>query len=147
MPGTVLHGSCVALGPPACDPPRGVLILGPSGAGKSTLALRLMALGASLVADDQVAISPDPDGPGLIARAPDTIRGLIEARGVGLLGATALAAAQLALVVDLGRDEAERLPPRRETVLLGRSLPLVLRVQHGHLDVAVLQWLRGGRVA
>ncbi|MDX5349528.1 MAG: serine kinase, partial [Paracoccaceae bacterium] len=32
---------------------RGLLILGPSGAGKSSLALRLIALGARLVADDR----------------------------------------------------------------------------------------------
>ena len=46
-----LHASCVAL-----DPGRAVLILGPSGAGKSRLALGLMALGAHLVADDQVEL-------------------------------------------------------------------------------------------
>lgn len=137
-----LHGSCVAL-----DPGRGVLILGPSGAGKSALALRLMALGAQLVADDQVELAPAPDGVGVMAAAPDTIRGMIEARGLGLLRAQTLPAARLALVVDLAREETERLPPQRETVLLGRSVPLVLRVQHGHLDVAVLQWLKGGRVA
>ena len=141
-----MHGSCVALGPPACDPPRGVLIVGPSGAGKSTLALQLMALGATLVADDRVVVAPDPNGPGLIARAPETIRGLIEARGVGLLAAETLDAAAIRLVVDLSQEETERLPPLRQTVLLGRSLPLVLRVQHGHLDVAVVQWLKGGRV-
>jgi len=106
-----------------------------------------MALGATLVADDRVVIAPDPNGPGLIATAPATIRGMIEARGVGLLRAETIDAAPICLVVDLSQEETERLPPLRQTVLLGRSLPLVLRVQHGHLDVAVLQWLKGGRVA
>lgn len=147
----ILHGSCVALGAPQSGPgvdlPRGVLILGPSGAGKSALALRLMALGATLVSDDRVEIAADPAGEGLVARAPAAIRGLIEARGLGLLGAETCDAARLVLVVDLGQEETERLPPLRQTVLLGRPVPLVLRVQHGHLDVAVLQWLKGGRVA
>ena len=73
MPGAVLHGSCVALAAPPGVLPRGVLILGPSGAGKSTLALRLMALGATLVADDRVEVSAAPEGAGLIARWVDKI--------------------------------------------------------------------------
>ncbi|MDD8021828.1 MAG: serine kinase [Paracoccaceae bacterium] len=139
-PVTNMHATAVAL-----DAQRGVLILGPSGAGKSLLALRLMALGARLVADDRVDLWTE-DG-AVWARAPERLQGVIEARGVGLLRAAALPAAQIVLVVDLARDETERLPPSREHDLLGMSLPLVLRVQHGHLDAAVLQWLKGGRVA
>ncbi|AOZ70305.1 serine kinase [Rhodobacter xanthinilyticus] len=135
-----LHASCVAL-----DPGRAVLILGPSGAGKSQLALGLMALGAHLVADDQVELRGA--GVALIASAPPAISGMIEARGVGLLGAEALPQAEVKLVVDLAQIETERLPPLRQTVLLDRCIPLVLRLQHGHLEVAILQWLKGGRVA
>ncbi|MBW0158590.1 HPr kinase/phosphorylase [Sedimentimonas flavescens] len=137
---SILHASCVAL-----DALNGVLILGPSGAGKSTLALQLMAYGAYLVADDRVALRTD--GPDVVASAPESISGLIEARGVGILRAQPLPSARIRLVVDLSRDETERLPPKRETNLLDRFLPLVLRVQHGHLDLAVLQWLKGGRHA
>ena len=72
----VLHASCVGLDGDA------VLILGKSGAGKSALALTLMAYGAQLVADDRVVLRP-VDGR-IIASAPDTIAGLIEARGVGI---------------------------------------------------------------
>lgn len=135
-----IHGTAVAL-----DATHGVLILGPSGAGKSLLALRLMALGAQLVADDRVDLWAE--GAEVWARAPEALNGMIEARGVGLLGAAVLPAARIVLVVDLGREEPERLPPQRKHDLLGRSVPLVLRVQHGHLDAAVLQWLKGGRVA
>ena len=126
---------------------RGLLIIlsSPSGAGKSTLALQLMAYGAHLVADDRVLLRAV--GPDVIASAPESIAGLIEARGVGILNAAALPSARIRLVVDLSRDETERLPPMRETNLLDRFLPLVLRLQHGHLDLAVLQWLKGGRHA
>jgi HPr kinase/phosphorylase len=47
----ILHASCIAL------EGRGLLILGPSGAGKSSLAIRMMALGASLVSDDRTLVS------------------------------------------------------------------------------------------
>ena len=134
------HATAVAL-----DPGCGVLILGPSGAGKSSLALRLMALGATLVADDRVDLRLG-DG-GLIASAPAALHGLIEARGAGILRATALEAARIALVVDLNERETERLPPMRHREILGVSLPLVLRQQDGHLEAAILQWLRGGRQA
>lgn len=138
--GANIHATAVAL-----DPVRGVLILGPSGAGKSSLALRLMALGATLVADDRVDLRLG-DG-GLIASAPAALHGLIEARGAGILRATALEAARIALVVDLNERETERLPPMRHREILGVSLPLVLRLQDGHLEAAILQWLRGGRQA
>lgn len=135
-----IHATVVAL-----DAARGVLITGPSGTGKSTLALRLMGLGAHLVADDRVDLWAADDE--LWARAPETLAGRIEVRGVGILSATPLASARIALVVDLARDETERLPPLRQETVMGVSLPLVLQLQHGHLDVAILQWLKGGRVA
>ncbi|WP_377386218.1 HPr kinase/phosphorylase [Rhodobacter lacus] len=133
-----MHATAVAL-----PPDRGVLILGPSGSGKSSLALRLMALGATLVADDRVQLSVEAGA--LIARCPAPIRGLIEARGAGILRAETLAAAQIVLAVDMGQDETARLPPEREITLLRQRLPLVLRLQHGHLEATILQWLKAGR--
>lgn len=137
---TNLHASVVAL-----DPERGVLIRGASGAGKSLLALRLMALGAHLVADDRVDLWLQ-DG-AVMAAPPPGIAGRIEARGVGLLKADPLSQSRISLIVDLDRQETERLPTYRKDSLLGVELPLVLRVQHDHLDVAILQWLKGGRWA
>lgn len=138
--GINIHATAVAL-----DAARGVLLLGPSGAGKSSLALRLMALGAQLVADDRVELSVE--GGALVARAPAALSGMIEARGAGILRATPLAQAQLVLAVDLACEETERLPPAREIAFLGVALPLVLRLQHGHLEAVLLQWLKGGRQA
>ncbi|MDP4031550.1 MAG: HPr kinase/phosphatase C-terminal domain-containing protein [Pseudorhodobacter sp.] len=136
---TTLHASCVALDG------KGLLILGPSGSGKSALALQLMALGAVLVADDYTELARCDAA--LIARCPTALRGLIEARGVGILRADTVESIPVVLVVDLGRRETERLPPKRQIILLGQSLDLVLRRKDSHFPFAVLQVLRAGRRA
>jgi HPr kinase/phosphorylase len=136
----LVHASCVALADG-----RGVLILGPSGSGKSALALRLIALGAMLVADDRTIVTARKDA--LHAACPDTLRGRIEARGVGILSAPALPFATLKLAVDLGRTETERLPRRHLLTLLGTPLELVLGSQSDHFPAAVLCYLRGRREA
>lgn len=135
----LVHASCVALAG------RGLLILGPSGSGKSTLALQLMGLGAALVADDQVALRRDGDQ--VLAEAPARLRGMIEARGVGLLRAEAVGPVPLALAVDLAVAEHDRLPSHRQITLLGWPIPLVLGHGAHHLSFALLQYLKGGRQA
>ncbi|WP_319825596.1 serine kinase [Thalassovita sp.] len=135
----ILHASAVALNGAA------VCIFGASGSGKSALALQLMAMGAGLVADDGCRIWRAGDG--LQVDAVDTIRGRIEARGVGILNAAAVGPARLALWVDLDRTETERLPPRREKVCLGVSLPIVHNVRTQHFAAAILQYLKAGRNA
>ena len=140
MDGQPLHASAVAFAD------RGALITGPSGSGKSALALELISRGARLVADDGVLLSRAPDGR-VLARAPAAIRGLIEARGVGLLRAEPVDDVPLALVIDLSRTEEERLPPARTTALLGATLPLLHKVASPHFAAAVRQYLAGGRSA
>ena len=101
---TNIHASCIALDG------RGVLLLGPSGSGKSDLALRLIDAGARLVADDQSELSRRGDV--LVVRAPATIFGLIEARGLGILRLDALGEASVALIAELvPADRIERMPP------------------------------------
>jgi HPr kinase/phosphorylase len=124
----VVHGTCVALGRTAA------LLRGPSGCGKSDLALRFLFLARRgpaaleapiLVADDQVCLVCK-DGR-LLAKAPETIRGKIEVRGVGVVDVKSLMDADLALVVDLvpGQD-VERLPAGDPMArLLGVDVPLV----------------------
>ena len=141
-PGTsyLFHSSCVAV------QGRGLLILGPSGAGKSALAIRLIGLGAALVSDDQTRITVR-DGR-LVATCPSPdIRGLVEARGVGLLRAPTVESANLALVVDLARPETDRLPPTREVTILGCRVSLVLHPQNDHFPDALMLYLRHGRQA
>ncbi len=98
----------------------GLLILGASGSGKSALALTLMALGARLVADDRTWLALA--GGGFWATCPPTIRGRIEARGIGILAADAQPGGRLAAAVDLDRTETERLPPARTVTLFGVTI-------------------------
>jgi HPr kinase/phosphorylase len=135
----VLHATCVAVAG------RGLLILGPSGAGKSALALRMLSLGASLVADDRTELTADSGE--LTARCPAAIRGLIEARGLGLLRADTVDSAPVVLVADLGRDEPDRLPPTRKITILGCEADLVLHPQNDHFPDALMLYLRHGRQA
>ncbi len=136
-PETILHASCVALAG------RGLLIAGASGRGKSSLALRMMALGADLVADDRVALRRSGDA--VLASAPAAISGLIEARGLGLLHADPAGPVPVLALLDLDRDETERLPPARHRDLLGRPVTLLFRVEAPHFPAALVQFLKTGQ--
>ncbi len=134
----ILHASSVAIAG------RGLLILGPAGSGKSSLALKLMAYGARLVSDDRTALTDTGTGVEISCPA-DAIRGLIEARGIGILRVEPSGPVPLALVVDLGETETRRVPPLRHTSLPGYELPLVLRSQNPHLAEGLLALMTGAR--
>ena len=114
MAGVNIHASCVRLagaGKPFGAPPGcGILLLGGSGAGKSDLALRLIALGAELVADDRTDLFLLRGK--LYARAPARIAGLLEVRGVGILALPYKDKVPVTLVARLG-GAAKRLPELR----------------------------------
>jgi len=113
-----VHGTSVALGR------DGILLRGPSGSGKSDLALRLIDSGAILVADDQTELRRRNGR--LEMRAPATLEGLIEVRGVGIVRLASVQDVALRLVVDLVRPQAvERLPEPRFAELDGVSIPLL----------------------
>lgn len=123
---------------------RGIAILGPPGSGKSSLALSLMAMGATLIADDGLWLDPDTAPPGL--RRPDTAPDLIEARGIGLLHAgPTRPTAPLALLVDLDRAEPHRLPPRRYVAIADGLYPLILGAGNHTLASALFLMARLGR--
>ena len=124
----LVHGTCLALGRTAA------LLRGPSGSGKSDLALRFLFLARRgpaaleapiLVADDQVWLVRN--GGHLLAKPPDTIRGKMEVRGIGIVEVKSLIEADLALVVDLApAREIERLPEGGQTAqLLGIAVPRI----------------------
>ncbi|MCU0892020.1 MAG: hypothetical protein MUE77_09805, partial [Sandarakinorhabdus sp.] len=112
-PADTIHATAVALGD------AGVLLLGPSGAGKSDLALRLVAAGWRLVADDRVVITRDGDA--LLASAPPQLAGRLEVRGVGIV-AQPTAPAPLVLALDLGAAP-QRLPDPASATIAGVALP------------------------
>jgi hypothetical protein len=74
------------------------------------LALRLTDDGARLVADDRTILFVAKGA--LHAKAPDSIKGLLEIRGLGIVTVPARSKVEVALVVLLGREGA-RLPAPR----------------------------------
>lgn len=121
------HGTAIAFAG------RAALIRGPSGSGKSDLALRCLAhppfagvlAPAQLVADDQAEI--ERDGGRLIVRAPPTIRGKLEVRGLGILEFPSAEQADLGLIVELVAPQfVPRMPdPVPVVLLLGQPVPLL----------------------
>ncbi|MDQ0465623.1 serine kinase of HPr protein (carbohydrate metabolism regulator) [Caulobacter ginsengisoli] len=99
---------------------RGALLTGPSGAGKSDLALRALAEGFSLVADDRVSLWASNGR--VYGAAPPTLAGLIEVRGLGIQRVTPLAFAQITLSVPL-TDTIDRMPDEATETLLDVALP------------------------
>ena len=104
---------------------RGVLIEGPSGAGKSDLALRAIADGWSLVADDRTVLWLS--GGRLFGRAAPALSGLIEARGLGVLSEPVRALVSVDLVVECipRPEDIERAPEFQARSLLGVEIPSV----------------------
>lgn len=135
----ILHANSVAVDG------RALLITGPSGAGKSDLTLALMALGAGLIADDRTRVARQSNGPP-IASAPEAIRGMIEARYIGLLRVVPATPSPVAAILDLGQMETERLPEPRTTLLLGASLPLLHKSEMPNFAAGLIQFLKHGLI-
>lgn len=113
----VLHAGLLALR--SGDRWRGVLVEGPSGSGKSDLALRALDAGFRLVADDRTVVWTS--GGLAFGRAPETLSGLLEVRGVGVVRIPALDICRIDLVVASGTPE--RAPDPEVAVLAGTPVP------------------------
>ncbi len=137
-----VHGTGLLLGS------TGVLLRGPSGAGKSVLALSLLdrwegrGLPAFLVSDDRVDLVQT--GRELSMRAPESLAGLIELRGRGIVKRPHKSLVTLHLVIDLVPDmvrmleedamvteiagaKVQRAPvPTADVVSLGHQVLLVI---------------------
>lgn len=117
-----VHGTGLLLGD------TGVLLRGPSGAGKSVLALALLdrwegrGLKAFLVSDDRVDLVQT--GRHLSMQAPDTLAGLIELRGRGIVSRPHRNLVTLDLVIDLVPDMIRMLEEDQlQTEISGTSIP------------------------
>ena len=85
----------------------GVLVTGASGVGKSEVAMDLVQRGHQLIADDAVEVFRGEQG-GLIGECPDSLKGYIEIRGLGIINilkmfgpSAVLDSGRLQLVIDL----------------------------------------------
>jgi hypothetical protein len=117
----------------------GVLVTGPSGSGKSRIAMELMQAGrtggkfAALVCDDQVLLTVV--GKKILASAPQSICGMIELRGSGILKVSSMQRAVMHIAIAAGRPDGDmRLPSpdAQFSPVEGIALPL-LHLVPGHL--------------
>ena len=102
----------------------GILIRGPAGSGKSDLALRLIDAGASLIADDYTKL--EITNGRVFVSPPESISGMMEIRGIGVMHIGTSGPAPLAMIVDLVRHELiERLPEHLNTEIMGMAIPVI----------------------
>lgn len=128
-----LHASAVSVAN------KGLLILGTSGSGKSELALAMLTHGAKLISDDQVLLTNSPNG--ITLSAPRSIIGKIEARFIGILNVPSTTT-QLSLVIDLDKDEAERLPKKKFIEYFGKRIQLLNGKNIKGLEYSLIQLLK-----
>lgn len=98
---------------------KGVVIRGDSGIGKSEIALELIKRGHLLIADDAVELYHI--GQGIIGKAPEVLRNLLEIRGIGVIDVSKM----FGVASVLPRDnvemiiQLERWLPSREYTRIG----------------------------
>ena len=114
---TVLHATTIDVSG------RGASIIGESGSGKSSLAIKLIALGADLVSDDQTLLELADDK--IFLSKPRRVPCAIEARGIGLIAIPSIKKSELFCFVKLIDKPIERLPPLNDQICFGKSIRLI----------------------
>ena len=78
-----------------------------------------------LISDDQTVL--ERNGNTIEVRAPDTLRNLIEVRGVGIVDVVSVPCARLGLIVELSDGPIERLPddPGVQEAVLGVLIDVI----------------------
>jgi serine kinase of HPr protein (carbohydrate metabolism regulator) len=119
-----IHASAILVGA------RALLIRGPAASGKSRLAFALLTATVSgefpfarLVADDRALVEAAHGR--LLVRPPDALAGLLELRGLGIRRLPFERVAVVNHIVDLGAEDAARLPrpEERQASIAGVRLP------------------------
>ncbi len=101
----------------------GILIRGQSGIGKSDLALRLIDSGATLISDDLTICKKIGDY--LYLYPHSETKGLIEVREIGIMTVPYVENIKLVLVVELVKEEFERIPRMMSCNILGKKFPII----------------------
>ena len=114
----IKHATCVDING------SGVLIVGRSGSGKSSLAINLLALGSTLVADDQCELVKKNNR--VRISKPASLPNSIEIRGIGLVSVPMVVETSLDWVVNMDEAEKERMPDLRFTEIDGYKIPTIL---------------------
>jgi len=125
---------------------RALLIRGPAGSGKSQLTLKLIEAAnsgvlpfARLVGDDRIRLEPCHGR--LLARAPDTLAGLIEVRGLGIRQLPYEPVAVIGSAVELAAPDARHLPEQAEVEVEGITLSQLKIAEGRDPYPSVLAWL------
>ena len=113
----IMHATCVDING------SGVLIVGRSGSGKSSLAISLLALGSTLVADDQCELVKKNNR--VRISKPASLPNSIEIRGIGLVSVPMVVETSLDWVVNMDEAETERMPTLRFTEIGGYRVQTV----------------------
>ena len=113
----IMHATCVDING------SGVLIVGRSGSGKSSLAINLLALGSTLVADDQCELVKKNNR--FRISKPASLPNSIEIRGIGLVSVPMVVETSLDWVVNMDEAEKERMPDLRFTEIDGCKIPTI----------------------
>jgi serine kinase of HPr protein (carbohydrate metabolism regulator) len=131
----LLHASAVAIDG------SGIVLSGPSGSGKSDLALRLIAAGAVLIADDQLTVVAD-DGIVWLS-APRALHGRLHVHGLGILTFPTAENIPLRLWVEAS-ERVEPLPSQRQfRTVAGVPVPLLpLRLTNASTPVKIALAIR-----
>ena len=124
---------------------RGASIIGESGFGKSSLAIKLIAMGADLVSDDQTLF--EYKNGKIILSKPETCPPAIEARGLGLIALPTEKKTELFYFIKLTNKIIERLPRIATKICFGKEIQLIpfnaksgneaalfLRLKYGLID-------------
>lgn len=102
----------------------GILLCGAPGSGKSDLCLRLIELGAILVADDRTEL--EQQGTELTAYPPARLEGLLEIRGIGIVKMPFKKQTRIKLKVILCRtDEIARMPEEETELIENVEIPVI----------------------
>jgi len=121
---------------------KGTLIVGKSGFGKSSLAIKLIALGADLVSDDQTLLKKIDKK--IFLSKPKTTPNAIEARGLGLISIPPVKKSELFYFIELTSELSARLPPVYNNFCFGVPIRLIyFNPLNGNIEALFLMLKHG----